>query len=611
MSSSQPFVSKYWPRKKEAPDITDENTPLGIHTPNMRPWGHKEDEFYWLKRFPAKAGNNASTVWSISMIREFGEKDEDTKKSVDNDLYDAYKTRVRKPWPLLKLPDGLSCEQEIGVQDEGSVYCLNCNNPSYQRVAAACNQVPKVSSQSVEGSLTLETANGGEAESLHSFEAENPSQPIEIDILQTVKESFGHEPAEDGEVETLQLVEAENLSQPLESDLLQTIEESSDHATADGGEAESLPAVKTDDVQSANQVQEHGQPDGDACENDQDPSETEDVAENIYGTDLPPKLEEFLPKEFFPDVLMVHDSDDCAVGDQGRSGWRRRSKAPSSVVYRYKRVLPEVEIESGPDSNLKVASLHLAANHLHGRGNHSSVYRAPFSLPPPLTANSRSKDGCVTVIAKTGFSSSSHRELLEKEAHVFNKLSSDEHRHMQQEWCGLNTAPPQWSLFSLVPVGPVVPKFYGYYIPEQGVDDDKNLSPILLMEDCGLPVQAEELSHAGRLEVLSLFFRLHNAGFVHNSPYVRNMLVQPGPLTRSPSQRSIRTPSFRLIDFGRVKRLEDYRAEAGFQDDFWPISDRARACLQVKRFEGACKNEYNRVDKALGVAYDIFGPDTP
>lgn len=45
--------------------------------------------------------------------------------------------------------------------------------------------------------------------------------------------------------------------------------------------------------------------------------------------------------------------------------------------------------------------------------------------------------------------------------------------------------------------------------------------------------------------------RLHIAGFTQNSFYVRNILVQPGPLTAPPKKRSKKTPSFRLIDFGR------------------------------------------------------------
>lgn len=371
------------------------------------------------------------------MIREFGEKDGDIENRFEDDREDAYRTRVRKPWPLLKLPDGVSCEQEIGVEDEGSFYCLNYTNPNHQRATAASDQV-----------------------------SENSYQSTENDVNQTVEGSLSHETANGGEAEI------SHMSQSTENDVHQTVEGFLKHETANGAEPDTLHMLKPT-LHNPHTI----------------------FVENIHGTDLPPKLEEFIPKEFFPDVLMVHDADDCAVGDQGRSGRRGKSDESSSVVYRYKRVLPEPGSECGPDRNLNIASLHLSAKHLHGVGNHSSVYRAPFILPPPLTANSRSKDGSVTVIAKTGFSSSRHRDFLKKEAHVFNTLSSDKYRHMQQEWCGLNVIR---GILDPVPVGPVVPKFYGYYIPEQGVNDDKNLSPILLMEDCGMPVQANDLSDAGR-----------------------------------------------------------------------------------------------------------------
>ena len=52
---------------------------------------------------------------------------------------------------------------------------------------------------------------------------------------------------------------------------------------------------------------------------------------------------------------------------------------------------------------------------------------------------------------------------------------------MQQEWCGLNVIR---GLLNPVPVGPVVPKFYGYYVPDDR-GKHKGLSPILLTEDCG------------------------------------------------------------------------------------------------------------------------------
>jgi hypothetical protein len=36
--------------------------------------------------------------------------------------------------------------------------------------------------------------------------------------------------------------------------------------------------------------------------------------------------------------------------------------------------------------------------------------------------------------------------------------------------------------------------------------------------------------------------------------------MQPGPLTRPPSLRSMDSPSFRLIDFGRSERADGYRS---------------------------------------------------
>lgn len=216
------------------------------------------------------------------------------------------------------------------------------------------------------------------------------------------------------------------------------------------------------------------------------------MAKTLDGTSLPPKLEEFLPKEFFPDVLVVRDPDNCAIGDQGRFPFH----SPSDVgrVYRYKRVLPENEGEYGSESSPRIACLELSAGRLHGVGSHSSVYRVSLLLPPPLTANSRSKDGRVTVIAKTAYSYSEDRRLLENEGRIFNTLSSDKYRYMQQEWCGLNKMD---GILDPVPVSAVVPKFYGYYVPEQGASD-KNLSPILLMEDCGSPVRPWQLSFACR-----------------------------------------------------------------------------------------------------------------
>ncbi|KAF8175493.1 hypothetical protein K438DRAFT_1847796 [Mycena galopus ATCC 62051] len=77
------------------------------------------------------------------------------------------------------------------------------------------------------------------------------------------------------------------------------------------------------------------------------------------------------------------------------------------------------------------------------------------------------------------------------------------------------------------------------------------MSPILLLEECGTPIKPENFTPDERSECYSLALRLHFAEFTQNSFYVRNILRQPGPLTVAPSARSNKTPSFRIIDFGR------------------------------------------------------------
>jgi hypothetical protein len=59
-----------------------------------------------------------------------------------------------------------------------------------------------------------------------------------------------------------------------------------------------------------------------------------------------------------------------------------------------------------------------------------------------------------------------------------------------------------------------------------------------------------------------MFINLHKAGFLQGSVYPRNILMQPGPLTLPPSKRSLASPSFRIIDFGRAKYKLDFVRDA-------------------------------------------------
>ena len=62
---------------------------------------------------------------------------------------------------------------------------------------------------------------------------------------------------------------------------------------------------------------------------------------------------------------------------------------------------------------------------------------------------------------------------------------------------------------------------------------------------------------AHREKCYELVGRLQKAGYTNRSMYVRNMLVQPGPLSRPREERTMDEPSFRIIDFGRVETRGD------------------------------------------------------
>ncbi|KAF7334500.1 hypothetical protein MVEN_02279500 [Mycena venus] len=213
-----------------------------------------------------------------------------------------------------------------------------------------------------------------------------------------------------------------------------------------------------------------------------------------------PKLEEFIPEEYFPDVLYVNDPDKkTAISHNYKKPGSRLLKAQTlePVPRKYKRVwprfvrdtepatafntdpncasikVPPLPAASGPtrwsiaprtspptvpkpSTNLRIAHLNLSSAPCLGVGNHSAVFRAGLRLPYPLSA--RSPTGEVTVAAKTGFSGDEARKLLSNEGKIYGAFP----KHLQEDWCGLNLVAP---ITHPVPVHAVVPKFYGYYVP--------------------------------------------------------------------------------------------------------------------------------------------------
>ena len=65
-----------------------------------------------------------------------------------------------------------------------------------------------------------------------------------------------------------------------------------------------------------------------------------------------------------------------------------------------------------------------------------------------------------------------------------------------------------------------------------------------------------------RTQLHAMFNIFHEAGFLQGSVYPRNILIQPGPLTIPCSKRSLASPSFRIIDFGRAEFKVEFIRDA-------------------------------------------------
>ncbi|KAF8912536.1 hypothetical protein CPB85DRAFT_1220028 [Mucidula mucida] len=138
-------------------------------------------------------------------------------------------------------------------------------------------------------------------------------------------------------------------------------------------------------------------------------------------------------------------------------------------------------------------------------------------------------------------------------------------RYLSEDWSGYHyIREAEYDGDGVLPVSAIVPKFYGYYVPESRVDT-MLLSPILLFEDCGSPVDIARLKQRERSIIFSFWHRLHRLNIAHGSISSYSIMAQPGPLDRHPLQRSMSSPSFRLINFGdavhrkQLQSITDWR----------------------------------------------------
>ncbi|KAJ4501279.1 hypothetical protein C8R41DRAFT_806657 [Lentinula lateritia] len=162
------------------------------------------------------------------------------------------------------------------------------------------------------------------------------------------------------------------------------------------------------------------------------------------------------------------------------------------------------------------------------------------SLPgsPPPTAQ-------VSVVAKLSLPGDAH---LEREAVNYQRFGTQ----FSQHWTGYTLARP---IRNPTPMGAITPIFYGFYSKEGA--SDKYFSSILLLEDCGKPIEPLKLDIDDRQECAALVLRLHYHGWTQGSFWPRNILMQHGDHADFPLMKSAKDRRFRLIDFGRAKCLKD------------------------------------------------------
>ncbi|KAL0576162.1 hypothetical protein V5O48_005803 [Marasmius crinis-equi] len=205
----------------------------------------------------------------------------------------------------------------------------------------------------------------------------------------------------------------------------------------------------------------------------------------------------------------------------------------------------------------------------------------------------------VVISAKASIPGDRH---LVREARNYQKFDPSFGEH----WTGYTVARP---LHEPTPCGALVPAFYGYYVREkegageiktakpkvqetevdaknaqstsgQGAktedkeskaqeEEDRYFSPLLLLEDCGEPVDADTLNLDDRRECSALLLRFHELGWIHGSFAHRNMLMRRGDHTDYPMERSKKDKRFRLVDFGRSEYLEDWPKDDTKNRDHW------------------------------------------
>ena len=120
-------------------------------------------------------------------------------------------------------------------------------------------------------------------------------------------------------------------------------------------------------------------------------------------------------------------------------------------------------------------------------------------------------------------------ESIQYNAHLAHEVKNYQEfpEHFFQNWSGYNLV---WPLLHLVPVNALIPQFYSYYVPDDNKTscsfDHPYLSPILLLEHCGISLDPATLSLVDREECALLLLRFNHVGWLHESIAEHNVVMK-------------------------------------------------------------------------------------
>lgn len=471
------FYGMRWPRKEDGPALPRDPPPTGYRPPNGLIWGHDMSEFCWIMRWPKLL---IQTMWSRSMIREFGEL---FSKHLENIFFDNPhidpKPRRRRPWPVLKALKGkvgkVAYDPPLGFIDEGSDH----------DEANSWDAVLQDSDDEESGTYSTAPEFSSKKECVYI-----PLSAIQTPWWKDVKQTLVSVSNKPRRVRFV-VRRPSKVPKRKQIQAKPTSEDDGEDADDEGDDSMDVDPNPLSVVSSG--VFSDSGADGNVSEPSEPPNASN--LSDMYSLDGIAVLQEHIPEAHFPDNLVVHDPFDVSMGHlrDGPSRPNHKPSSPAAVLYR--RVYPAPGAFSRSKSRRNVGHLYLSPENKAGIGHHSVVYAAPFRLPTPLsTFNSASaRPGTARIMAKVAIQNEFARELLRNEGEIYDSFP----RFMSEEWCGWHLLSPQMQ--SPVPSVAVTPKFYGYYVPIERPGDSsipswRQRSPIMLVEDCGKPITACKLS---------------------------------------------------------------------------------------------------------------------